>query len=374
MLATIREFAQERLRESGDEAATHERHARFFLTLAERAGPEFSEAVDPVWLDVIERDHDNLRAALGWGQETRDHDTLIRVAAALAFFWYYRGHLNEGRRWLSLALETPPDDAAPRPRAWALMVSGLLASVSGETDRATELLTESFSWWEQTGDAWGYASARSLLGGVSVSQGQYDEAAALFEANELYFRDSGRDNIMLGHARFHLGLIAWVQGDDARARSLLRDTMERYDRSGAQADAIDPLRYLGLISCAAGELDDAAKWFGEELTRLRSGQPRRPRGGAGRRGDARGGAPGPGSQPYASLPRRRRCAQTEAAAFSLPARDHYERAHARARETLGEAAYQATAVAGRALSLEQVLQEAEAVLAEGDDSGGDATS
>ena len=151
----------------------------------------------------------------------------------------------------SQALETPPDAAAPRPRAWALTASGMLANVCGETDRATALLTESFPWWEQTGDAFGRAFAGSLLGGVYVSQGRYDEAAPLFAANEAYFRDNeahlrdaGRDDL-LGHARFHLGLIAWVQGDDARARSLLRDAVERYDRSGAPADAIDPLRYLG---------------------------------------------------------------------------------------------------------------------------------
>jgi predicted ATPase/transcriptional regulator with XRE-family HTH domain len=373
MLATIREFALERLIESGEEPATHYRHARFFLTLAERASPEFSEAVDPAWLDVIERDHDNLRAALGWGQATRDHDTFIRVAAALAFFWYYRGHLNEGRHWLSLALETPPDDAAPRPRAWSLMISGLLASVSGEADRATDLLTESFSWWEQTGDTWGYATARSLLGGVSVSQGRYDEASALFEANEVYFRDTGHD-IMLGHARFHLGLIAWVQGDDARARSLLRETVERYDRSGAQADAIDPLRYLGLIACVAGDLDDAAEWFREEVTRLQLLGSR--------------AALAVGLTDVATLAVAREAWQratrlfakaealvrTEAAAFSLPAREHYERAHARAREVLGDAAYQAAAVAGRALTLEQALEEAEAVLKLDRDSGGDATS
>ena len=79
---------------------------------------------------------------------------------------------------------------APRPRAWALTASGMLASVCGETDRAAALLTESFPWWERSGDAFGYAFARSLLGGVHVSQGRYDEAAALFAANEAYFRDN----------------------------------------------------------------------------------------------------------------------------------------------------------------------------------------
>ena len=57
----------------------------------------------------IDREHDNLRAALAWSRDTGDHDTLLRLAGALALFWYYRGHLNEGRRWLDQALETPAD-------------------------------------------------------------------------------------------------------------------------------------------------------------------------------------------------------------------------------------------------------------------------
>ena len=153
----------------------------------ERADPESSKpATRPGWM-CIDREHDNLRAALAWSRETGDHDTLLRLAGALAFFWYYRGYLNEGRRWLDQALETPPDAAAPRPRAWALTVSGMLANVCGETDRAAELLTESFAWWEQSGDAYGHAIARSLLGGVYVSQGRYDEAAALFAAERGLF-------------------------------------------------------------------------------------------------------------------------------------------------------------------------------------------
>ena len=121
---------------------------------------------------MIERDHDNLRAALGWSRETGDHDTLLRLAGALAFFWYYRGYLNEGRRWLDQALETPPDAASPRPRAWALTLSGMLANVCGEADRATALLTESFSWWEQTGDAhWLRVRAQSAWWGLTSARG-----------------------------------------------------------------------------------------------------------------------------------------------------------------------------------------------------------
>jgi tetratricopeptide (TPR) repeat protein len=361
MLETVREFGLERLDVSGEEPATRDRHAGFFLDLAERADPEIMETADSTWLDVLDREHDNLRAALTWSRDTSDHDTLLRLAGDLALFWYYRGYLDEGRRWLDQALETPPDDASPRPRAWALACRGMLASVCGEMDRAAPLLTESFSWWEQTSDAYGYAIARSMLGGVYVSQGRYDEAIALFAPNRDYFRDNGHDN-MHGHALFHLGLIAWVQGDDAHARVQLLESVEYFDRSGTPVDAIDPLRYLGLLACAAGDLDEAARRFREEWTRLRQRGSR--------------AALAVGLADVATLATAREAwqaavrlfahaealLQAEAAAFTLPARDHYERAHVRAREALGDAAYQASAVAGRALTLEQALVEAETVL------------
>jgi hypothetical protein len=87
----------------------------------------------------------------------------------------------------------------------------MLANVCGEADRAAELLTESSSWWEQTGEAYGRSLAGSILGGVYVSQGRYDEAKTLFTPNEAYFQDIGNDDLP-AHARWHLGVIAWVQG------------------------------------------------------------------------------------------------------------------------------------------------------------------
>ena len=238
----------------------------------------------------------------------------------------------------------------------------MLANVVGETERAADLLTESFAWWERTGDAYGYTIARSLLGGVHVNQGRYDEAAALFAANEAYSpRRLGMKTGSATHS-FHLGLIAWVQGDDAHARSLLRDAVERLDRSRAPADAIDPLRYLGLIACVAGDLDEAAVWFGEELTRLRQ-QGNRAAIAVGLADVATLAAAREAWQPAVRLfAKAEALLQAEAAAFSLPARDHYERAYDRAQEALGVAASQATAAAGRALTLEQALAEAEAVL------------
>jgi predicted ATPase/class 3 adenylate cyclase len=359
MLETVREYGLERLEASGEAPATRDRHAGYFLALVDRR--DF-EDFDRAWLDLIAGEHDNLRAALGWSWEAGKPDTLLRLAGALVWFWYYRGYLNEGLRWLRQALETPVDAGAPRPRAWALTAGGLLANVGGDTERAAEWLTASFAWWERSGDAFGHMIARSLLGGVRVNQGRYDEAAALFAANEAALRDAG-DESWLGHASFHLGLIAWVQGDTARARGLLRDAVERFDRSRAPANAIDPLRYLGLLACDAGDLAEAARWFGEELNRLRQ-ESNRAAIAVGLADVATLAAAREAWQPAARLfARAETLLQTEAAAFSLPARDYYERAQARVRQALGDALYQATAGAGRALTLEQALAEATAVLA-----------
>ena len=367
MLETIWEFAQDRLIESGEVSVTRDRHAGYFLLLLDRGDPIVSPPPDQAWLDLIERDHDNIRAALRWSQEAGQHDALLRLVGTLGDFWYYRGHLNEGRHWLDQSLQAPVDAGALRLRAWALTESGLLANVCGETDLATTQLTESFSWWERSGDAYGYAIARGLLGGVRVNQGRYDEAAVLFAANQTYFRDNEDffcdvgDKTWLAHADFHLGLIAWVQGDQDRARSLLQEAVEGYDRFGVLVDAIDPLRYLGLIACAAGDLDDAAVWFGEMVTRLRQGGSRAALA-VGLADVATFAAARGAWQPAVRLfAKAEALLQAEAAAFSLPARDHYEQAHARATEALGDAA-RAAAVSGRALSLERALAEAEAAL------------
>jgi non-specific serine/threonine protein kinase len=289
-----------------------------------------------------------------------DHDTLLCLAAATALFWYYRGYLGEGRRWLDQALATPAHASSSRSRAWALTLNGMLANVSGETDRASALLTESFSWWEQTDDVFGRAFADTLLGGVYVNQARYDEAVPLFTAHDAYLRHMNHADL-LGIRSFHLGLIAWVQGDDARARGLLLDAVESLDRYGTPLDAIDPLRYLGLIACAGGDRDEAVNWFREAWTRLRQ------------RGSRAALAVGLADVATlaaaweAWLPAVRLFAkaeallQTEAAAFTLPARDHYERAYRRAMAALGADASIVVA-AGRALSLEQALAEAEAVL------------
>jgi hypothetical protein len=148
----------------------------------------------------------------------------------------------------------------------------------------------------------------------------------------------------------------------------------RFDRSRAPANAIDPLRYLGLLACIAGELDEAAVWFGEELTRLRQ-EGNLAAIAVGLADVATLAAAREAWQPAARLfAKAEALLKAEAAAYSLPARDHYERAHDRARQALGHAAWRETASAGQELTVEQALAEAEAVLERDTDGSGGATS
>ena len=366
MLETIREYGLERLEAGGKAEPARRAHAAYFLALAERAAPTAQTPAEQsaAWLDRLDRDHDNLRVALAWFHDAGDAEGALRLAGALSFYWYYRGHLAEGRRALerALAAATARDArVAPAGRARALTGIGLLANVQGDLAEATARLTEGLELWGASGETWGAAVARGLLGGVLVGQGRYDEAAVLFEEGLARFEDLG-DEVWIAHARFHLGAIAFARGDREAARAQCREAATRYDAAGTRLDAIDPLRYLGLLACAEGDLDEAAALFADNLDRLRvRGSPAAIATGladvatlAARRGAFR-----PAARLFGAADALRRA---ERAALSLPARDTYEAAMAEARTSLGEQAYGIEHAAGHALALEQAVAVAAEVL------------
>ena len=116
MLQTIREFGLERLAESGEESEIHERHAQFFLALAEEAAGELTGPGQAVWLDRLACDHDNLRAALRWSVDADRAETGLLIAAAIWRFWQLRDHLAEGEGWLTELLAAPSAAAATPAR------------------------------------------------------------------------------------------------------------------------------------------------------------------------------------------------------------------------------------------------------------------
>ena len=155
MLATIQEYGLERLAAAGEEAAARQAHAAYFLRLAERAWPAFRHrAGQEPWLDRLEVERANLRAALGWLDESGDAASLLRLAGAFFWFWYIRGPLDEGRSWLERALAGQDADVPDGPRTRAMIGAAVLAHYQGDDDRARTWLEASLAGSEELDDPW----------------------------------------------------------------------------------------------------------------------------------------------------------------------------------------------------------------------------
>ena len=166
LLEPIRQYAAKLLAVSVDSNAVRNRHLEFFARLSEMAEPELHGRLQVRWLNILERELDNLRAALGWSLDAGDRDNGLRLAAALWYFWDTRGYGVEGHAWLVRMLETCPDGRA-RLKSAAMNAAGNLA-----TD-----LTEGQNWFEQSlalnremGDRTGmfFSSSQSRDGRVST--------------------------------------------------------------------------------------------------------------------------------------------------------------------------------------------------------------
>jgi hypothetical protein len=141
-LSTIREYAHQRLHESGEAEAVHVRHARYLLLLAEEAAPHLLSAQRPAWLARLLREHDNLRAALNWSG-SHAIETELRLAGALVWFWYFTGTISEGRSHLEHALAQAGTIDQPALRAIAEFGAGAAAAIQADYAVARSRLSES---------------------------------------------------------------------------------------------------------------------------------------------------------------------------------------------------------------------------------------
>ncbi len=178
MLETIREYGLERLAESGEEETFRARHAEEFARLAETAYERRGQA-EAEWSSRLDRDHDDLRAALDWLSNT-DSDAALELAGALGWFWFTRGYLAEGDARLRAALAASEADG--RARARALTASGSLAARIGSAEEGRLRLEEAVTRWTELGDQDETAAALEALGWLLVyDAGDYAASLATFE-------------------------------------------------------------------------------------------------------------------------------------------------------------------------------------------------
>jgi predicted ATPase len=250
MLETIREFATEQLVASQEEAALQEWHARYFLRLAEESEPHFYRPAE--WdssLERLEPEDANLRAALAWCVARQDRVEMgLRLAGALAWYWYLRGSQSEGRTWLEAVLA--PSESLDRSivRGVAVFGAGMLAFFEGDIAAAALQEEEALSIARNVGEKRLMAYSGLMLGLVRMSQGDVESARALFEASHNLVKEMG-DAPGEAMTLFTLGLTAYRSGDFATARAHFEKSVRLFYEQGDVLHASMVLNALqGMVS------------------------------------------------------------------------------------------------------------------------------
>jgi tetratricopeptide (TPR) repeat protein len=263
MLEIVKEYSLERLEESGEAEAVRERHAGFFLILAEAAEPEFLAARQTEWLIRLEEEHDNLRSALRWSIEHAP-ETALRLAGAIWRLWDRHGHLTEGSRWLGAVLEKTSQTASPA-RVKALLGAGQMAWQLGDLEAARAFVEESLRVGRETGDQLLIARACNGLGAVAMMQGDLAAARSLFEECLVVSREAG-DKRMTAVALSNLGNVADEQGDSAAARPLCEEALALARQAGNKYMLTTNLHNLGSIAFHERDFMNSHRYHVECLT------------------------------------------------------------------------------------------------------------
>ena len=362
MLETIREYARERLEESGDEAQLRRQHAAFFLRLAEEAEPQLTGPQQEIWLARLEWEHDNMRAALNWAQESQANGAALlglRLAGALQRFWEMHGHLGEGRGWIEGLLARPEcaREATAAVRAKALKGAARLAWAQGDCAHAEALGERSLDLYRTVGDTRGSAAVFNLLGLVAQARGDFKTTTALYSESLTLCRELD-DRRGIAAALNNLGEVARVQGEQERAAALYEESLALFRTLPDKLSIADVLIGLGSIMLDQGMYERAMALYAESLTLFWSvgshwGVAYGLEGVAA--GCARGGQPERAVRLCAAAQALREVIGTPL----LPAdRASYDRTIAATRSALDVDAWTAAWAAGQALSTAQAIAEA----------------
>ncbi len=304
MPETVREFAFERLEQSGELARALDRHASWALRFAELASPELHGPRQLARLAACEDDHDNFRVALSRLAERGGGNAGLRLALALAPFWRLHGHLSEGRQWLERMLAVGEPDIDPRLRADTLLWRGRLAMRAGDNAAARafleaavicaqdagnpptrgraitllgwvaftegtigkglELCGESVALLRTTNDRWGLAEALHFLGHMQADATGLESARDAWEESLHLCRQLG-DGRSLAQPLKDLGLIAARRGERGLARRLYEESLALLRDIGDKFDVAETLGRLGELSLSSGDADDAMVRFRDAL-------------------------------------------------------------------------------------------------------------
>ena len=360
MLETVREFALERLAASGNVDTVKQRHADYYLSLAERAEPEWWGREEEVWARRMGQEHENVRAVLQWAGERGDGELSLRLAGALADYWLKGSHLREGRRWLEQALALSPDGPS-RLRAKALVGAGVLAGFAGDSPAARSLLQRALDL--AVGDPATTVRILNQLGIVAIFEDDARSAEALLERG-LALLQVNPDQRWQPITLLLLGLVCMRLGDLERAETYLTESTSLCRMVGNKRLMVYVTSYLAQVKLELQDDAGAVVLAAAALTSAREVAPSR----------ALWLAVGTAafvSAHRGDLDRAVRLLAAEDAwsewtghliLYGIAVRQAREAITARARHQMGESAYETATGEGRALSAEDAFDLARAAL------------
>ena len=320
LLETVRQYGRDKLLESGEGEGLRDRHLDWFLGLAEKSEPELEGPDQVEWLDRLELEHDNLRAALEWslGSEGKQGglpsaERGLRLAGALGRFWAMHGYYNEGYRWLNEALAKSTKSASSsaedfekikstqaKALYWAgmmlygksdygraealykeslalyqeledkggigysLILLGIISWRQGDFVRGRELIEEGLSTFREVGDKQGIAFSLFLLGHNVSEQGDHERALALIEEGLALNRELGNTSGIM-RSLGNLGRVVWRQGDQKRAKELCEEGLSLSRELGTKRFTAQILHILGLVALGQDDPDQATGLLKESL-------------------------------------------------------------------------------------------------------------
>jgi predicted ATPase/transcriptional regulator with XRE-family HTH domain len=267
LLETIREYGLECLEASGEIERVRNAHAMYYLRLAEEAEQHVSGRERARWLARLEREHNNLQAALEWfldqTEQGANREMGLRLATALGKFWLIRGHGSYGRTALERALANS-EGAPARYLAKGFATAGLIASGQGDLGQAEICIEKSLALSRQLGNTRGEARALRELGNVAMLRGENDKARALLEEGLTLFRELG-DMLGINDSLVTLADVFLIQGMYTRASSLLEESLAFYRKAGPVAMVSQTLNLLANAVFFQGDVLRAQTLLGESL-------------------------------------------------------------------------------------------------------------
>ena len=262
----LRQYTATLLQSAGEEQITaQEHHYDFYLAQAEAAKQDLRGPHQSEYLEWLEREHDNIRAALDWSLERHD-DRALQLACALRWFWYVHGHFHEGHDWLMKALQSVPERHSGdlRLRARALEGAALLVNALGDHSTARQIAEESVVLFREQGDQRGLADALLLIGHARLWQGEVAEGhTQLVEALTLYREAGDRLGEARTLSRIGSSLADW--GGNRTGRAMLEGSVAILQELGDKYFIGSALVSLGIVSLGSGEFASARAYFEQAL-------------------------------------------------------------------------------------------------------------